>query len=111
MSKDDLMRAKSPTIAFGKAPSKASMISQSEKKPGPGEYNVTPTKASVSYTISGAKNNEIRDSKNGPGAYQPNVDYVKEKVKTFKMGNAPPKTSLAQSKSTANIPGPGNYTS
>ena len=85
------------------------MLQKSEiSKLGPGIYDASPMKSTVSYTMGKKSESKVKNEIPGPGIYDPKA-VNKETVKGFTFGKAPPKEkSLIPSRSTAMI-GPGSY--
>lgn len=75
---------------------------------GPGAYEVPLKKSGPSFSIKGKKDCQQRSIIPGPGMYDPDLSKIKDKIPAPKIGNAQ-KPNLFNSKSTRDLPGPGNY--
>jgi hypothetical protein len=106
---DFVTKDRSPNVDFSKT-KRTNIVGQSSASGlGPGVYDVTPPKTAISYTMGKKSDYKRKDNTPGPGNYNPNKDFVKDKIRDVKISSTNIERGLASSKSNANMIGPGSY--
>ena len=76
--------------------------------PGPGVYEIKPTKEGPSYSFRPKIEAKLKNFVPGPGNYEPKVTLTTEKTPSWIVGKSEQRT-ISAGKDSVYLPGPGTY--